>query len=60
MLKYAKEEGALKEGSKIIEVTSGNQGCGIALVAAVLGYDAILTMSAGNSKQVKCRKYYDQ
>lgn len=51
MLKYAKEEGRLKPGAPIIEVTSGNQGCGIAFVGAVMGHPVTLTMSAGNSPQ---------
>lgn len=51
MIKYAKQSGKLKDGDPIIEVTSGNQGCGIALVGAVLGHETILTMSVGNSPQ---------
>lgn len=51
MIKYAKENGELKNGAPIIEVTSGNQGCGIALVGAVLGHPTTLVMSAGNSPQ---------
>lgn len=51
MLKYAKEEGKLKPGAPIIEVTSGNQGCGIAFVGAVMGHPVTLAMSAGNSPQ---------
>ncbi|KAJ6222318.1 hypothetical protein RDWZM_000863 [Blomia tropicalis] len=51
MIKYAKQEGKLAEGAPIIEVTSGNQGCGIALVAALMNHPCTLTMSAGNSPQ---------
>lgn len=51
MIKYAKDSGELKDGAPIIEVTSGNQGCGIALVGAVMGHQTILVMSAGNSPQ---------
>ncbi len=44
MVKTAEEEGELKQGSTILEATSGNTGIGLAMVGSAKGYKVKLVM----------------
>ncbi|HHZ66117.1 MAG TPA: pyridoxal-phosphate dependent enzyme [Flavobacteriales bacterium] len=51
MVEDAEEEGLLKQGSTIIEGTSGNTGMGLAIAAIVKGYKCIFTTNDKQSKE---------
>ena len=51
MIEAAEKSGALNKSKTILEATSGNTGIGLALVAAVKGYDILLTMSEAVSEE---------
>ncbi len=53
MIEDAERRGALKPGDTIVEPTSGNTGIGLAMVAAVKGYRAVLVMAADMSEERK-------
>lgn len=51
MIRIAEAQGRLRPGMTIVEPTSGNTGIALAMVAAALGYDLILTMPDHMSRE---------
>ena len=59
MIRTAEADGSLAPGGMIIEPTSGNTGIGIAALAAVLGYRAVIVMPDSMSiERVKLTEAY--
>ncbi|MGE5485160.1 MAG: cysteine synthase A [Ignavibacteriales bacterium] len=53
MIEAAERDGKLRPDSIVVEATSGNQGIGIAMVAAAKGYRAIICMPENMSEERK-------
>ncbi len=51
MIKKAIEDGLIKDDTVIVEPTSGNQGIGLALVGAVMGYETVIIMPDSVSEE---------
>lgn len=51
IIEKAEKAGLLKPGGTIVESTSGNTGCGLAIAAAVKGYRLIVTMPDKMSRE---------
>ncbi len=50
IIEQAEKKGILKEGSTIVETTSGNTGFSLAMVSIIKGYNCILAVSSKSSK----------
>jgi cysteine synthase len=51
MIDAAEREGALEPGGTIVEPTSGNTGIALAMVCAARGYELVLTLPEGMSRE---------
>jgi cysteine synthase A len=49
IIRAAREDGSLREGQTVVELTSGNTGAGLAIVCRALGHPFIAVISRGNS-----------
>ncbi len=59
MLRHAEAEGKLHKDTVVVEATSGNQGIGLALAGAVLGYKTVIVMpdSVSEERRLLVRQY---
>jgi len=51
IIEDAEQDGTLRPGQPVVELTSGNTGTGLSIVCAVKGYPFIAVMSKGNSRE---------
>ncbi|MET0957232.1 MAG: cysteine synthase A [Solirubrobacterales bacterium] len=51
MIEAAERDGALRPGGTIVEPTSGNTGIALAMVCAARGYELVLTLPEGMSRE---------
>ena len=51
IIEDAKDNGELKPGQTVVELTSGNTGTGLAIVCAIAGHPFVAVMSKGNSSE---------
>lgn len=51
IIEDAEEQGLLKKGQTVVELTSGNTGTGLAIVCGIKGYKFVAVMSRGNSME---------
>ncbi len=51
MIEDAEDQGLLKPGQEVVELTSGNTGTGLTIVCAVKGYKFVAVTSKGNSQE---------
>jgi cysteine synthase A len=51
MVQTAKADGRLASGQAVVEITSGNTGCGLAVVCRALGHPFYAVMSSGNTRE---------
>jgi cysteine synthase A len=51
MIEDAEDDGRLKPGQTVVELTSGNTGTGLAIVCGVKGHKFVAVMSKGNSRE---------
>lgn len=49
IIEQAEQQGLLKPGQTVVELTSGNMGTGLAIVCGIKGYPFVAVMSRGNS-----------